>query len=179
MTYHPKVLNNLDESHFLNEKSIADQFYFDANQKDILSQIYKKSQSYEYGLSQNGEDTYLRMFKVYKFLLKSKVDYIIHPIILIKDVNNCIQEMVDPQYKELCSTQCITEDHKIIPYITYSHVVPDGRIIEYIHALFVNTLSVTDIYNETMSIRQSLNLSTELNHELDINEDISKKRIKL
>jgi hypothetical protein len=153
MTPNAKIINNLEESYFLNEKSIWDKYYFEQKQKDIVSYIYNQSLSKQYGLNKINDEFHLRMFKVYKFLLKSKIDYIIQPVVLIADKQNNITMEQDHQYDNLYPNNRIGEHHKILSYVTYSHVLPDGRIIEYFHEPLANTISFKDVYQEVMQLR--------------------------
>ena len=179
-TANAKILNNINESYFLNEKSLWNSFYVDEKHTDIISLIYNKSQSEEYGLSEHGGEKYLRLIKVHKYLLKAKVDYIIEPVFLIENKFKEIHEVGDHQYFNLYDFHTVTDNHEILSYITYSHVLPDGRIIEHLHNPSMNglSLSIKDVYHDTLRLRQSLTLSQQLGEELDIN-DISKKRIKV
>lgn len=178
-TANAKILNNIDESLFLNEKSIWDSCYVNQKHKDIISLIYNKSKSEEYGLSEHDGEKYLRMIKVYKFLLKSKVDYIIEPVFLIENKSKEIYEVGDHCYDNLYDFHTVTDNHQILSYITYSHVLPDGKIIEHLHEPRMNVLSIKDIYHETSNLRKSLTLAQQLTDELSINDENSQKRIKL
>lgn len=175
----PKILNTIEESTFLNEKSIWDSHYVNKNHKDIISLIYSKSQSEEYGLSQHRGENYLRMIKVYKYLLKSKVDYIIQPVFLIENESKEIHEVGDHQYDNLYDFHTVTDNHEVLSYITYSHVLPNGKIIEHLHHPFLNPLSIKDVYQETLTLRNSLILAKQLDGELSTNDEPSAKRIKL
>jgi hypothetical protein len=180
-TANAKILNNIDESYFLNEKSLWNSFYVEEKHKDIIFLIYNKSKSEEYGLSEHDGDKYLRIIKVHKYLLKSKVDYIIEPIFLIENKSKEIHEVGDHYYDNLYDFHTVTDNHEILSYITYSHVLPDGKIIEHLHNPGMNalSLSIKDVYHETIRIRQSLILSQQLGNELPNNDEISSKRIKL
>jgi len=172
-----KILNNLEEIAFFNDKGILDNFYLDKEQKSLLQYIYNESKKSDYGFS---EQVGLRMLKINKYLMMAGIDYIIRPIILFQDAKGDVFEVEDHQHEDILgSSNKITPYHKILANVSYTHVLPTGKIIEHLFQPFVNPKAIDHIYDETKAFRKSFVMSEELNKELSQEENNSIKRIKI
>jgi hypothetical protein len=172
-----KTLNNFDEAHFYNEERIM-LYSLEDEQKSFLEHMYNKAKVDLDGFSHSDGKSYLKMIKVLKYLSKARVSYMIKPIVLIKNESGNISESEINKYDDLLGEKNKSAgDHGFLSYMTYYHILSNGRIIESLIQMLDDT-TTEDVYNETLRIRDRFTLSEKLNEDLPVNES-SKRSIKL
>lgn len=182
--YH--ILPNLEESYFLNPPPL------DKYQQHNEWNEYKKKQLYaayddarqlkgQCGFSKSEYAEFLKFIVVRHY---DRGGHAILPTYILSHEHKGIYTLENPKFKHLHENhnfECSYEGYKRLKQLTYNHVLPDGRIVEYIfdqnNHFKINHES--DMFHEVNELRKIILLNDQLENSLPQKESTSSKKMKI
>jgi hypothetical protein len=180
----PRILSNIDETYFIRPPTSDSlpQSSWDDERKQQLYKIYQDHMSPkgQCGFSKSLNAVYLKMIKIVHYI---KGGHVILPIYLLNHHLKGVYEEDNGQYQSIFdehNTKKAAEIYQKLSQLSYNHIFPDGRVIEYTFngITQVKETYLTNMFYATRSIREYTLLKEDL-EEISIRKQEHKKVFKV
>lgn len=166
------LLDDFNNSYFVNPPEIHEWYKhnpFSDHEKQNLFDIYNdiKNDPRPYGYSHTLEKEFLRIIIIHHY---ERGGHIVLPAYFTSSESG-VENVPDPKYISIWSYRDEVGDYfKRLMQLTYNHVLPDGKIIEYIfdHDNHYKDSHDAEMFFNMKKIREIHKLEKELSSELDI-----------
>lgn len=162
----PRVLTNIDESYFIKPPTFdpKSQTRWDEERKQQLYDAYEEHRNPkgQYGFSKALNAGYMKMIKILHF---EDAGHVVLPLYLLNHVFKGVYEEKNTQYKAWWDEfKGMEDEYKALNQVTYNHIFPDGRIIEYIMgaSFYYKEPLLTDMFYKTRTLREYTLLKEDL-----------------